>query len=426
MNTRNDVGKWVAEVPGRGVGVSVDEIAAPGEAASALRWVAVGVFATFSLLAFLDRQLLAAVAPTLKAEFGLSNAQYGGIVSAFSLAYMLMTPLAGLFIDRVGLGAGAMIAIGLWSAAGAATGLATSLTSLLLCRMALGLGESAGIPTAAKAGASYLAPREMALGTAVQQIGLFGGAIAAPLLVAAMAPDYGWRSVFVVTGLLGFLWIPLWWITAQRVPRRDTPRASRGAIGRVLRDGRMWGIVCCSLTIMVLYSLWLNWTTVFFVQQLGLTQVDANANFAWIPPVFATAGGFAGGLLALRAIDAGRSAVRARVRVCWMIAPLALVTAAVPWMTTPTLAAGAIGLSFFACMALVTNLHVIPIDLFGVPHAAFTSSILTFAFALLQTLTAPWIGVVIDRFGFAPLCAVLSVLPLLGLSIVTMTLRREA
>jgi MFS family permease len=85
-----------------------------------------------------------------------------------------------------------------------------------------------------------------------------------------------------------------------------------------------------------------------------------------------------------------------------------------------------IAVSFFVCMTLVTNLHVIPIDLFGPERAAFTSSMLTFAFALMQSITAPVFGAVIDRFGFGPLCVVLSVLPFGGLAIARSALTREA
>src|SRR5262245_61248977 len=79
-----------------------------------LRWVAIVVFSTFSFLSFLDRQLLAAVAPMLRVEFGLSNADYGTVVSAFSIAYMLVTPFAGWFVDRVGLNVGATGAMAIW------------------------------------------------------------------------------------------------------------------------------------------------------------------------------------------------------------------------------------------------------------------------------------------------------------------------
>ena len=55
------------------------------------RWIAVSVFAISSTLNFLDRQILSALAPQLRAEFGMSMAEYGLVISAFSLSY---------FIDR--------------------------------------------------------------------------------------------------------------------------------------------------------------------------------------------------------------------------------------------------------------------------------------------------------------------------------------
>src|SRR5580700_2681689 len=91
-----------------------------------LRWVAIGIFLFATMLNYLDRSLMAALAPTLKANFHLDNAQYGWIVTAFSLAYAGTAPLAGVFIDRIGLNLGAMIAVAAFSCTGAATGLAVS------------------------------------------------------------------------------------------------------------------------------------------------------------------------------------------------------------------------------------------------------------------------------------------------------------
>jgi len=88
-----------------------------------LRWIAIGVFVLSSSLNYLDRQLLSALAPTLRSEFRLNNQQYGMIVSAFSIVYAVIAPAAGWFIDRVGLNLGASIAVALWSVAGSATAL---------------------------------------------------------------------------------------------------------------------------------------------------------------------------------------------------------------------------------------------------------------------------------------------------------------
>ena len=116
--------------------------------ASRLRWIVLGVFVFSTALNYLDRLLVAALAPTLKSEFHLSNAQYGGIISVFSLVYALTAPVAGWFIDRVGLNAGITVSMAVWSLAGIATGLTRSFAGLLASRTVLGIGEAAGIPCA--------------------------------------------------------------------------------------------------------------------------------------------------------------------------------------------------------------------------------------------------------------------------------------
>jgi len=82
----------------------------------------VAVFILSTALSFLDRQVLAALAPALKLEFHLGNQGYGWVVAAFSLAYALAALPMGLLVDRLGLNRGASVAVGLWSAAGVATG----------------------------------------------------------------------------------------------------------------------------------------------------------------------------------------------------------------------------------------------------------------------------------------------------------------
>ena len=182
------------------------------------RWLVVGVLVLSTALSFVDRQVLAALAPTLKEQFHLSNLGYGWIVAAFSLSYAVCAPAAGLLIDRVGLNVGISAAVTLWSVAGVATGFAGGLGSLLTCRAALGAAESAGIPATAKGFALYLKPHERAMGTALNQVGITIGMMAAPLLVGWLAIAYGWRAAFVATGIAGLAWIPLWALIARRVP----------------------------------------------------------------------------------------------------------------------------------------------------------------------------------------------------------------
>ena len=202
-----------------------------------LRWVVLGVFVLSSGLNYLDRQLLPALAPGLRDRLGLSNADYGLILAAFSITYAVSAPLAGWFIDRVGLNLGVSLAVGLWSLAGATTGFTRGLGGLLACRALLGIAQAGGVPAAGKAIAKYLRPEERALGNAVSQLGLGLGAMAAPPLGLWLAGRGGWPSAFIATGTAGLLWIPLWNWMARRVPAQETlrqesaPRCRRASEG---------------------------------------------------------------------------------------------------------------------------------------------------------------------------------------------------
>ncbi len=377
------------------------------------RWLVVGGFVLFASLNFLDRQLLAAVAPTVMAEFGLNNAGYGTLLSAFGLTYMLVAPFAGLLIDRLGIRSGALLAVGIWSLVGAGTGLTASFGALIGWRMALGAAEASGIPCSSKASASYLPPREQGLGIAIQAIGFTAGSMAAPLAVALIAPTYGWRGTFVMCGLAGLLWLPLFAAISRRAPGPVAAgsAASEGRIGALLTDSRLLTILIANVLIMVIHSMWMNWTTVYLVREHGLTQTDANWYFAWIPPIFATLGGLFGAWWTLQATARGMTPVQARLRAIYTFAPTLLLTAAVPLMPTPGLAAVGISVSFFGVMATLNNLHVIPIDLFGVGRAAFTSALLVTSYAAVQTVLSPAMGMIVDRFGFGALCLAVAPLP---------------
>jgi sugar phosphate permease len=183
---------------------------------------------------------------------------------------------------------------------------------------------------------------------------------------------------------------------------------------KTLGDRRLWALAFSYAFVMALYMFWLGWTTVYLVGERKLTPIEANQFFAWIPPVFATVGGFLSGGLAFRWIRRGQNCFHARMRIAWWSAPLVLVTAAVPWVASTRLAVLLIGLSLLFCMSVITSLNIIPVDLFGRENAGFTVAILASAYAFMQAVISPLIGSVVDRYGFAAVCVTLSVFPTLG------------
>jgi len=380
--------------------------------AGSLRWWVLGAFVLSSVSNYLDRQVLAALAPLLRAEFHLSNTDYGLILSAFSVTYAVSAPLAGLFIDRVGLNRGISLAVGLWSLAGIATAYARGLGGLVACRAGLGLAEAAGVPATGKAIVLYLRPEERALGNALSQTGLSVGAMIAPPLAVWLAVRYGWRSAFLVTGLAGLLWIPFWNWTARRGPANACqPRAAALPFSEFARERPLWAFALANVLSMTVYTLWTNWTTLYLVQAHGL-RLEETVLLAALPPVFANLGGLAGGALSFMWMKKGIAAVPSRMRACLLSAVILLATALVPLAPTALVATAGICLSFFFSSAWSVNLYSLPLDVYGAARAAFAVSLLTGAYGAMQAVFSPVIGALVDRFGFPPVCALVSVMPL--------------
>ncbi len=391
--------------------------------ASRLRWIVIGVFMLSSALNYLDRQILAAVAPSLKTEFGLTNEDFGQLIRVFSITYAAASPLMGLFLDRQGLTRGLTIAIAIWSCAGMGTAFVSSFAGLMAARALLGIGEAAGIPSTGKVGHLYLAAKERGIGAALSQIGLSIGSVAAPWLVNLISPEYGWRGAFFVAGALGFLWIPLWLVIERRAVRvPDSFAAAPMRPGALLKEKQMWGLIAANLCSMSVYTLWTNWTTIFLTTRYGLSQSAAN-QLAPLPHFFAYFGGLTGGFISYRLIARGMDPLAARRRALLICALLMTSTAAAPWMPTPLLGALMVSFSFFWASGWGVSLYTMPVDAYG-QNAAFGVSLLTMAYGILQILVSPLIGGTIDKMGFGPVCLVAGMLPLAGYSIVWATRTR--
>ena len=373
------------------------------------RWFVIAVFVLSSSLNYLDRMALSTLDPVLRKEFHLSNEQFAYIWSLFSITYALTAPFAGTLIDRIGLNRGISLAVAVWSCAGIATGFTSGLNGLMVCRAVLGLAEAGSIPAVGKAIHQYLRPAERALGQAVSQAGLSLGVIVATPLVTWITLRSGWRMAFIVTGLLGFLWIPLWNFVARRSP---PPPASDAGSSTVFKDYRLWTFALANAVGMVGYLLWSQKTTAYLVDERHLTLAQ-QAWIAWIPPLFGGLGGLAGGWLSKHWIARGVPAASARFRACLTAAIVSLATLVIPFAPTTALACAGISLSVAAVAAWSVNMYTLPLDAFGGKHAAFAISTLVSSYGVMQFFVSPAFGRIIDRTGsYTPVITLVAFTPL--------------
>ena len=379
----------------------------------ALRWLAVTVFVISSTLNFLDRALLSQLAPLLMSEMHFTQTGFGFLLSAFSIVYAITSPAAGWFLDRVGVTRGISAAVSWWSIAAVSTGFVRGFTGLTLCRAALGMGESAGVPAVGKLNGLYLKPEERAMGAAVNQIGISAGLSIAPLFIG-IATVRGWRWPFILTGFLGFLWIPLWWLVNRKIPATFgaaeflPSEEQAGSRFSILANRNLVLLIVANVLWMGSYSLWSNWIPLYLIGVHGLT-LRQSAHYTWIPPLISNAGGFFGGWLSLRWMKAKVHAIAARRKAVWVSAAGSLLTLLLPFAPNAQWATAIISVSFFFSLAGSVNIYALPIDIFGPARSGVAISALTCAFGFLQTVISPVIGFLGDQKLYTPVVWIVTV-----------------
>lgn len=184
------------------------------------RYYVLAVLILIYMLNFLDRQIIGILAAPLKEEFGMSDSQFGllGGIAFASVYSTLAIPLAWLAdrFSRVWIMTGALA---VWSGFTALCGMAGSFGQLFLCRMGVGIGEAGGVAPAYSLIADYFPPHQRARAMAAFAFGIPLGMAAGTLVGGLLAATYGWRTAFIVVGLLGVLVAPLLRLTV-RDPRR--------------------------------------------------------------------------------------------------------------------------------------------------------------------------------------------------------------
>ena len=181
-----------------------------------LRWYICGLLFFVTVVNYVDRQVLGALAPDLKRTLGWTESEYSQIVIWFQIAYGAMFLVWGGIIDRIGVKVAFAIAIVIWSLAGMGTAFVVTAVGFSAMRFMLGAGEAANFPGALKTVAEWFPKRERALATGVFNAGTNVGAIIATPTALLLSKYYGWRSAFIFTGAIGLLWLFFWWFFYQR------------------------------------------------------------------------------------------------------------------------------------------------------------------------------------------------------------------
>jgi MFS family permease len=205
------------------------------------RWRIAGLLFFAGMLNYLDRAALSVVAPMLKGELQIDDAQMGFIFSAFFIGYCALCFIGGWAADTYGPKKVFAWAAGTWSIFCGLTAVITGYVHLLICRVLFGMGEGPMGTTTNKAITNWFPREETGRALGFTNCGQpLGAALAGPI-VGLVAYNYGWRISFVVIAVLGAIWLAAWLLIFKDSP--DQHPKVREAERALIRNSRAEPVV---------------------------------------------------------------------------------------------------------------------------------------------------------------------------------------
>jgi ACS family hexuronate transporter-like MFS transporter len=398
---------------------------------SRLRWIILVLLCLSTVINYVDRQALSVLLPTLRKELALTSESYGTITTLFLLAYTVGQPFCGWLVDRLGPKRGMTISISVWSLAAAAHAFCTGPLSLGAFRSLLGIGEAGNWPAGGRVIAEWFPRERRAFAMGLFDGGSAIGAIVAPPLVAVLAIHHGWRSAFVITGLLGLLWLVAWlWIYQPPTVHRWLAPADRekaiaeaaGAAQRqsffemlrtMLAEPALWGLMVTRMIATPVWWFYVFWLPDYLAKGRGFTLAEIGL-FGWIPYVTVDIGKMIGGGASDRLLARGHSAGFAR-KIAMAGGALAMagglfvagaqsVTAAITWVSVATF-------GFGMWSANILALHA---DIFPAAKMGRALGLTGMAASLGGAFATYAIGRLVDTAGYRPVFFVAGTLSLLA------------
>jgi ACS family hexuronate transporter-like MFS transporter len=413
------------------------------------RWWIGALLLLSTVINYLDRQTLSVLGPHLKEEFRWSNESFALVIISFRVAYTVGQAVTGRWLDRVGTRNGLSVGVLWYSLAAMLTSLATGLRSFCAFRFLLGAGEAANWPGATKAVAEWFPRRERGWAVALFDSGSsFGAAIAVVLVPFLYAKLGGWRPAFVITGVLGLLWLVLWrrsyhppethprisaeerqMLLADRVAEQaqDAVPGDVGPApgwGALLRLPQTWGVIAARGLSDPVWFMITDWFAIYLASR-GFAIEDTATGF-WVPFLAADLGNFFGGGYSSFLIARGWSVGRARkvLIVAGALGVLMLIPAAYMSSFVPLVACFAI--ATFSYATLSTMALALPADLFQNRAVASVAGMAGAAAGAGTIVSTFFIGVVADRFSFKPILITASLVPLFAAVLVVLLVRNDA
>jgi sugar phosphate permease len=285
----------------------------------AMRWTVLLLLSLGVLIAFIDRtSISSAIADkAFISHFALSNIDRGTLGSAFFWSYGIVQLYMGWMVDRYGVKWLYAIFFMAWCAATFATGFASSFAMILVLRVAIGAAESVVIPASYRWIRDNFDDRNTGLAVGFFACGnKLGSALGAPL-AAWLIVHYNWQSMFIVTGIIGILWLVPWllFVPSDRSSSAAKELSIRTALTvtwkAIFASPVVWGGLVVNFCYGYFGFFCATWMPAYLVETRGLS-LEQSGGYTFLSFAGVALVAILGGWWADKLIARGRDAIAVR------------------------------------------------------------------------------------------------------------------
>jgi MFS family permease len=302
------------------------------EPATRVRYRVLAFTVALAAVTYLDRVCISRAEQDVRHDLGLTKIQMGYVFGAFTIAYAIFEVPTGAWGDRIGSRRVLTRIVVWWSSFTIATAGTFNYASLLVVRFLFGMGEAGAFPNASRTISRWFPASERGTAQGMFFAGAHLGGGLTPLLVGALLVVLPWRLIFVLFGMLGFVWALAWflWFRDEPADHSGVSRSERkliesgrapdhrhrldtATLGRILSDRNV--VALCMMYFTQAYGFYFNitWLPTYLKEARGFSATELGV-LAGLPLLLSAAADLVGGLATDRAtrwlgLRAGRSGI---------------------------------------------------------------------------------------------------------------------
>ncbi|MGY2232464.1 MFS transporter [Pseudomonas tolaasii] len=423
-------------------------------ARTSFRWVVAALFFTIYAVAGADRANLGVALPYIRAEFPMTNAEAGALLSMFLVTYACAQLPAGFIMSRFGVRKLFSLSMVLTSLFTGVMGLVNSVLMLKLLRLGLGVAEGPIAVGIASTINNWFPAKEKGTATGIFLAAIKFGSVLVPPICVGIIALWGWRAIFYFFAVPGLLLSVMWFFMVPDNPAKsrfvnqkeldfvreegaqpiESPRHSRRSFVRMDRwirirpvtliDSRRqlfksWDIIGCALGFgcqVGITNFLMAWIPTYLVtvKQYSMLNMGFVAAAPWVGAVI---GNLLGGILSDRFLGKRRKPGMILSAVATTVMMLALINSPADplWLGFLLFSAGvllSIGYSSYM---------VYPMGLVAKKHFPIASGLVNTGGQLGGAATPFIVGLLLDHFGWGQVFTFMACLSVISfLILVTM------